>query len=165
MEVTLKKVKTFDGREGIGLNADVYVNGEKCFYFLDDASGGESHHYPFNKELYQQLKDYAASLPKEKVTGTRSDFEIQPDIDTLVNKAFEAYELEKSDKRMMKKTDTKVIFSSGDGQYAFTSWGNLGIKTVATNYPEKIKDALNKMRVKYPGWKLMNTNIPAELLN
>lgn len=161
MEITLKKVKTFDGHEGIGLNATVFVNGEKCFGYIDDASGGEPHHYPFNKELYQQLKDYAASLPKEKV----DDFEIQPDIDTLVNKAFEAYELEKSDKRMMKKTDTKVIFSSGDGEYAHTSWGIVDIEYMVENCPGKLKGTIKTMMAKYPGWKILNTNIPAELLN
>lgn len=37
MEVTLKNPKTFKGREGIGLNATVFVNGEKCFYYIDQA--------------------------------------------------------------------------------------------------------------------------------
>jgi hypothetical protein len=162
MEVTLKKVKTFNGRESIGLNAEVYVNGEKCFYYIDQADGGISYQVPiYNKELYQQLKDYAASLPKEKV----DDFELQPDIDTLVNKAFEAYELDKSDKKMMKKTDGQIVFSSGKGEYAYAKWGNLGLQKVIESWPEKVKEKIVSMRNKYPGWKLLNTNIPAELLN
>lgn len=161
MEVTLKKVKTFDGREGIGLNAEVYVNGEKCFYYIDQADGGISYKVPiYNKELYKKLEEYAASLPKEKL----EDFEIQPDIDTLVNKAFEAYELEKSDKKMMKKTESHIVLSSGKGEYAYAKWGNLGLQKVIEAWPEKLKEKIVSMKNKYPGWKLLNTNIPAELL-
>ena len=163
MEVTLKNPKTFKGREGIGLNATVFVNGEKCFYYIDQADGGISYHVPiYNKELYEKLKEYAASLPKEK---SEDDFELQPDIDTLVNKAHAAYEIEKSDKRMMKKTESHIVLSSGKGEYAYAKWGNLGLQKVIESWPEKVKEKIAYMKSKYPGWKLLNTNIPAELLN
>ncbi len=162
MEVTLKNVKTFRGHEGIGLNATVFVNGEKCFYYIDQADGGISYKVPiYNKELYKKLEEYAASLPKETV----DDFELQPDIDTLVNKALESYELEKVNKRLMKKTINHIVFKSDDGKAAYTSWGNIGIQTMVASYPEKVKEQIIKMTAKYPGWKLLNTNIPAELLN
>lgn len=38
--ITLKKVKTFIGHDGIGLSADVYVDGIKTFYIFDGATGG-----------------------------------------------------------------------------------------------------------------------------
>ena len=92
-------------------------------------------------------------------------FELQPDIDTLVNKAFESYEMEKVNKRLMKKTINHIVFKSDDGKAAYTSWGNIGIQTMVASYPEKVKEQIIKMTAKYPGWKLLNTNIPAELLN
>ena len=164
MEVTLKKVKTFDGREGIGLNADVYVNGVKCFAYIDDASGGESHCYPYNKELYQQLKDYAASLPKEKVTGTGSDFEIQPDIDTLINNALCKRELEYAHKKLLKFTIDHVVVVSGDGRYAKAGVGNVGINYLVKNAPHLVTDKIKRLKELYPTWTILNENIPAELL-
>jgi len=38
--VELKKVKLFQGMEGYGLNADVYINGVKCFMVIDEGNGG-----------------------------------------------------------------------------------------------------------------------------
>lgn len=38
---TLTKIKTFNGREGQGLNATICKDGKPVCYVLDDASGGE----------------------------------------------------------------------------------------------------------------------------
>lgn len=165
MEVTLKKVKTFTGREGIGLNADVCVNGVKCFAYIDDASGGESHHYPYNKELYQQLKEYVKTLPERKALeefGPGAMF--KPDIDTLINDALAKHEVDKLIKRLMKQTVNKIIFVSDDGKYVESKWGSIGIDYVVKNAPDQVKSAVENLKNKYPGWKLINTNIPSELL-
>ena len=39
-EITLKNVQTMQGRDGIALNCDVWVNGVKAFNYLDEGNGG-----------------------------------------------------------------------------------------------------------------------------
>lgn len=40
-KIEFKKVKTFQGMEGEGLNADIYINGVKCLFMRDSGDGGE----------------------------------------------------------------------------------------------------------------------------
>ena len=37
----LKSIKSFQGRQGIGISANIYWNGIQCGTFLDEANGGE----------------------------------------------------------------------------------------------------------------------------
>lgn len=41
MTYTIGKIKTFNGREGQGLNATITLNGKAICFVMDDASGGE----------------------------------------------------------------------------------------------------------------------------
>jgi hypothetical protein len=63
-QVTFKNVKTFRGMEGYGLNADIYINGVKSIFVMDEANGGEYNYEYYNKEQAQLLLDYIASLPE-----------------------------------------------------------------------------------------------------
>ncbi len=164
MEVTLKKVKTFQGREGYGLNADVYVNGVKCFFFMDDAGGGMPKHMPiYDKSLYQQLKDYAEKLPIKSYEESK-ELEFQPDIDTLVDEAYEKYLFNKANMKLLKYTIDHVVAVSGDGKYAKAPVGNIGINYLVKNAPHLVTDKIKKLKELYPTWKILNENIPAELL-
>lgn len=40
MELTIKNVKTFRGREGHGFNATLYVDGKKAAFVMDGGNGG-----------------------------------------------------------------------------------------------------------------------------
>jgi hypothetical protein len=40
MNLTVKNVKTFTGREGIGFNCDLYLDGKQIAQVLNDAGGG-----------------------------------------------------------------------------------------------------------------------------
>ena len=40
LRVTFKNIKTFEGHEGYGLNAKMYINGYYCMFVLDDGNGG-----------------------------------------------------------------------------------------------------------------------------
>ena len=111
--ITAKKVSTFQGHDGIGMNADIYVNGTYVGHAFDAAHGGE---IEFNrevdlhdaakdkkiKELIQSVHDYAAGLPKIKPEGY--NFEFQPDFNYLIDEAVNKVLAEKE----KKKLDTKL---------------------------------------------------------
>lgn len=110
--ITVKKVSTFQGHEGIGMNADVYVNGTYIGHAHDAAYGGEIDFQrdvePNNaakdkkiKDLIKSVHDYAASLPKIKPEGY--SFEFQPDFNYLIDEAVNKVIAEKEEKKKQKK--------------------------------------------------------------
>lgn len=50
--VELKNIKTWQGREGIGSQGTVYLNGRKIGMWTDEANGG-CHNYSFKLELIE----------------------------------------------------------------------------------------------------------------
>lgn len=123
MNITLKNVKTFTGREGIGLNADVYVDGVKTFFYLDDATGGEADHQIIDKAQYNKLQAYADAQPEYQfeIEGKLMEKDGNPwmckvTIDDLIDKAFEVYEGQKAMKKIEKATITQLIWGNADFQ-------------------------------------------------
>jgi len=63
----IKKFKSFIGNEGYGFNAELWMDGKKACFVIDDARGGEYHWNWYSKDCEKQFCDYLKSLPVEKV--------------------------------------------------------------------------------------------------
>lgn len=118
IKLELKNIKTFRGREGYGLNADLVVNGQKVCFVNDAANGGEFHYEIYgstdedrktNRATLQLVKGYAESLPMRPY-GSGMEGEYQPDLDSLVNDLFETKEGEKEKKKMEKKMVNTIFW-------------------------------------------------------
>lgn len=59
---TITKIKTFNGREGQGLNATICKDGKPICFVLDDASGGEVR-FDYRNPL-QNAKSFNATTPE-----------------------------------------------------------------------------------------------------
>ncbi len=186
MKLTLKKVKMFQGHDGVGLNADVYVDGVKTFFIFDGATGGESEHRVFDQKKYRELEEYAASLPEYPLTIGDEVMErdgapvmCKVDIDQLINEELDRMETEKAAKRTQTAWQKKLQKAQIDGivvnndqafyRVRFRNPINGKVRTIAEmlTYPkgiESIKKAIPELLAKYPDMKLFNTNIPKELL-
>lgn len=169
MKVTLKNVKTFTGRQGVGLNATVFVNGEKCFFYTDEANGGCSYHEPiFQKDLYEKLLAHIKDLPMRKYSGIKGheNEEYKPDIDSIINDALADHKFEIFKKKALKKTDVSLVFVSRKHQLLEIKFGSgVPISFIAERAPYKLKGAIEKAKIQHPEFILINKNIPAELLN
>jgi transcription initiation factor IIF auxiliary subunit len=105
-KVELKKVKTFRGTDGYGLNADIHINGVKCLLVIDEANGGcfnyQNIYDEKNKtkalENIALLKEYIKNQPK-KVYPWGS---VAYDMDMLVDDILAEQE-EKKLKKMLEK--------------------------------------------------------------
>src|SRR3990172_8372470 len=97
-DVTLKNISTFQGHDGIGLNADIYIRGRKVAHVFDGAYGGcfeytilgnNDQERDENKNLFKELEDFISTLPKKSVDrGDGIMFEFTFDMDTLINEIF-----------------------------------------------------------------------------
>jgi hypothetical protein len=64
MNITLKGIKSFNGMEGKGFSATLYIDGRKAGEVFDDARGGEFC-YQILREDHAALLKHAATIPDE----------------------------------------------------------------------------------------------------
>ena len=130
-KVELKNVKTFRGMEGYGLNADIWINGVKCMFVMDEANGGEFDYEELVhgvknagevKALIQELRDYIDNLPKEPMiiggkpyTNEKGEVMLyKQDMDSYINNILLKQDKEKAQKKMRKQFNTAIVFGVPD---------------------------------------------------
>ncbi len=107
-KVQLKNVETFEGHDGIGLNADVWIDGVKCMHVHDGAYGGqmEYHNFTYNnpkaeqvKSLIKKFEDYIKTLPPTTFIAGGKTHSLPMDMDLFITELQERMEMEKKMKR------------------------------------------------------------------
>lgn len=143
-KVQLKKLQMFEGHDGYGFNADIWVNGVKCFHAHDDAWGGEYEYYdykdhnnennPNNAKIdanVQLLNDYIASLPEYPLefngnvakNDDGSTKMLKHDLDSFINGLVIEELKAKEEKKLQKKMKTCILFGKkGDDHYAYLNF-------------------------------------------
>ena len=172
----LKNIRTFVGREGYGLNADLYINGVKCIFCRDDASGGmmDFDELYFNnpkseiiKANIKLLKDYLETLPEEKMW--RDDKETDPflmpdgsqmtmkvDLECYVNNLVMKVEKQKLEKKFRKLCETAIVMGVPNSpQYSYINY-----KKPLLTVPNR-QVLFSSAMVKYcsKGVVILNTNL------
>ena len=125
MNFSVKNIKSFNGREGVGYSATLYLDGKKFAEILDDANGGEVDVHCFDyhshtkvtiktyidKEGVQHtwdvspnhalLHNYVLTLPqwKSSFSDEMYDMTIGLFVEELVNKILEEKKLAKAKKK------------------------------------------------------------------
>lgn len=168
MKIELKKVKTFTGNEGTGLNAEVWVDGIKTAYVIDDASGSIMYDFTvYNKEKFKELEDYADSLPAEPIIIDGKPYErdgevvmCEQRIESVIDQAFHEYEQARAMKRLEKKFANHIIWGKKeyDGSYTYQKL-KIPLEAVPKNQLQRLVDKL-KSEMK-PGEVFYNTNFEA----
>jgi hypothetical protein len=112
-KVTIKNLKSFRGMEGLGFNADIYVNGVKSMFAMDGGNGGQiDYEVVKGQEANVRLvKDYVKSISKK---GEDSDMEldmyIAGKVDEYENQKLKA----KEEKKMAKLMAQAIVFGVPD---------------------------------------------------
>lgn len=158
LEVTLKNVHTFQGLEGYGLNADVYVNGVKTLHFHDSGDGGGG--WPngiFNNGLYELLEAEIKKHPKIAYDyGENFKGEMDYCLETLVDEICTELERAKANKKIAKLCETAIVWGVPDGD----SYRYINYKRNLNTIPKDILAREIKEKVKLQeGEVIFNTNI------
>lgn len=174
-QITLKGVKTFRGMDGVGLNADVYINGVKCYFALDEGCGGEM---VFNSyalcetdprkkaEIIKNIKlvdEYIATLPKIVCNTFGEPFSYPATLATLIDEIYEQQAQEKQKiaflKKRTKRQLTSIVIGIPEGnEYRF--WDlHYEIAKMPVPYLQQKIDAIKKQHCK-DGVVILNTNLP-----
>jgi hypothetical protein len=140
--ITLKKVKTFKGMDGIGINADVYFDGKKVAEALDEGCGGELYIQWLDPKMESVVAAYITSLniPAEVVhcEGT-SDFEMPYDLEHIINTFVDGMETQKRLKAICR---TKTLIRLTNGEFvtfplAFSPAVKTALAAQIPNFPKK----------------------------
>lgn len=126
-KVELKNVKFHEGREGQGVNADVFINGVKVYHVRDDGNGGcldfDLHSFDIKtRAIAKELTDYIDSIPEKPLdfgNGVIKDEQgnVRMEKTTLedyVNELLYAYQRDKDtlkfEKKKMLLYKTAIVF-------------------------------------------------------
>jgi hypothetical protein len=175
--IEFKKVKTFTGMEGQGLNADIYINGVKCFFMRDAGDGGQT---DFDKLSYRdkpnvavesnvQLVDaWIKTIPDTVYPLTvphpdgRTELRIVADYESYFNQKYEdfmkAKDTLKFEKKKMEMYKTAIVLGNPatPDKYSF-----LNMKKPLNEFPKAwLQQAVNNAKAQYckAGVEILNKN-------
>jgi len=111
---SLKKIKTFRGHDGQGLNADIYYNGTLVAYYTDLADGGEPDVDFISAAaapLKEQMKNGAAEFGKKFAPRywDISKWDLKTKLSMIVDELMNLINLEKAYKSAVKKNNGKEV--------------------------------------------------------
>lgn len=120
----IKKFKSFIGNEGHGFNAELWMDGQKAAFVIDDASGGEYQWEWYTKAQEDKYNSYVKALPKEQIEPDAEAWEkkMYPDGREISNECFmalivDAHETLKRIKSKAAKATLFTVPSSKKGEY------------------------------------------------
>lgn len=175
--VQLKKVKTFVGMDGYGINADVYINGVHCYFVLDEGSGGcmdftnmaRMEKNPAKKKLIEEqctlLDNYIATLPPETSDFGGKPFTMKIDLEMYINKLVDEMETEKLQKKNERKMQKLFLTAIVIGKPDDTKYRFINFKQPLSAIPQTklvfyVAKLLNEEC--HDGVKILNTNFKFE---
>lgn len=165
-EFALKGIKHFEAgsEETECFVATLYVNGKKLADCNNEGYGGPTNvrFFPETAKLGNEIEAFLKEQPKIKPEGC--DFELDLDleyiVDDLLTKHLEAKFIDK----LRKKTATKLIFKHSETQYSQIGWGKHTIEEMLKTESGRKTIKATIARECAQGHKLFNENIPEELL-
>ena len=116
---SLRKVKTFEGRDGHGLNAELLRDGKPVAFILDEGCGGEMR-FRWNDQLHGESKesdlwDAFIAGEKAKLDDTKKDEYGITEAGYMEGAAWVNRKVDdlENDKRFRRMCKTKIVFQIG----------------------------------------------------
>lgn len=179
-KVALKNIVTHNGEDGLGFNADLFINGLKCFHVLDDGNGYDSNGYNFtilthnnpkanliNKAI-DDLHAYVDSMPKlpfmafgeQQVDELGEPMYITNTVEMLVHELFKEFVIARDTKKFEQVCKKSICFGIPNGyQYQMISC-NKPLAEVPVKILQSYIDQIKKLHMK-PDDVILNKNLTA----
>lgn len=120
----LKNVKTWEGRDGIGLQASIYYHGRKVGQFTDYGDGSEPDLDIANKEIRDILKADTKSYFEEHPLQDYIKAGLTPDEDEFINELTLLMDYEKFYKKELQKGKNVIaVVEHNEGTSLFSLSG------------------------------------------
>lgn len=167
VNVQLKNIKTFQGNETDGLNADIYINGLKCLHIHDSGNGGECDYqsYEYNNKKCEQIKanikalsEHIETLPDYQIFTDHPEIKIRMTLDLFVDSLLKKRENEKILRNLKAKEVDHVIYGYHNGDKYYLQKYKIPLSQIPTAI---LIAELNKIKVNNfkEGYVFFNTNL------
>lgn len=174
-KIVLKNVKTFQGHDGGGFNADIWINGVNCMHVYDGAYGGEFEYTEniFKNPKAKKVEENIALLHKyvDQLPEVETDFikdgkpmMIKYGLDVYIDKILIKQEQAKIDKRFdakkKKSMQTSILFGKpNEKRYSILEYK----RPLSSFSTDKLQEHLNTIVLKHckKGVEILNTNLEA----
>jgi len=167
IRVELKKIQTFEGHDGLGFNADIWINGTKCMHVKDLAFGGcyEYHNYTYKaknakkiESLIEELNKFISELPQEEVNFGNGKKLIDVDLDYFINDLLVEKLKEKDEKKKVKLMEKAILIGVKDAD----SYSYFNFKKPLVTVPKiQLQQTVNNIKKEHckGGKIILNTNL------
>ncbi|PWV47063.1 hypothetical protein [Chitinophaga sp. S165] len=182
MQIELKRIE-YSARlseETLAFSADIYIDGQKAGYASNNGQGGSTDYHWYDEKgrlLIQSAEKYCKSLPAEVnedivVDGKPLTIEmtLETFIDNLMGKHLMDKEMKAFQRKMYKETKTGIVFGIENQQYKVVKFVNRTIEDILSKpggaellKQTIIKNVIPKLLAN-PGYKILNNNIPKEII-
>ena len=113
--LTIKKLKLFQGMEGEGFNLDLYLDGKKIAFVMDDGHGGVYDYDFVSEAAAQQLADIVNAMPPTPAGDEEWAKKLYPDglipmnIDMVMDELINDHQHQK---KLTKMRKTHILFTT-----------------------------------------------------
>lgn len=169
LKVELKKVSTFQGHDGVGFNADLWINGIECAHVHDGAYGG-CMDYTYNlynnakaeavKKNIKLFEDHIKTMPD--IIFHRKDGEdmvIKMDMDQYIEGLLAADSKKKDQRKIIRNQANHFIFGLPDAD----SYNQIKLSVPIAKCPEaQLRAIMLRIMAEHfkQGYVFFNTNLP-----
>jgi hypothetical protein len=174
--VVVKKVKSFRGRDGVGINADVYINDIKCLLAIDEGNGGMMYfqNYSNTDQVKQNiilLEEYIKDLPPRPIGSDEDDYILDDNgnkklfsvtmevyINDFINDELDKKEKPKILKKRKKLQNTCILIGVPESiDYQYFKF-KLPLSAIPTTILQRNVDKIRELHCK-DGVTILNTNL------
>lgn len=117
-DYSVKKVRTFEGREGLGYNADLYRGNKKIASVIDDAHGGDLMINWLDRNEETLLEQHCATLPPLPPLPSHPQLPaLDVDCGLFIEELVNSFQREKDLNKMRKQCLTKTLYRTSQCGY------------------------------------------------
>jgi len=176
--IELKNVKEFQGRDWGGLNADLYLDGKKIAFVLDEGNGGEmdidavgktKEEREKNQQLLNGLEAYAKTLPKvdmgKVLTGVKeenrfADMDLEMLINEIVDERNKAKAVKQAKAKMQKQMAKAILYGVPNANQYMSVTFKHPIAVIKAQAPDVLTKHVEAIKAKLgKGEVIFNTNL------
>lgn len=174
MNIELKNIVVFEkmSEETTAFHGTIRIDGKPVGEAGNDGKGGATYYRASHHDfipLIKQAEEYCRQLPPYKFgNGPDLPMDLEFYLDLIVEKHIEQKLIMQLQKKRLKDQKDRLIYGT-EKEYRATYWrgnpGKIPIETMLKHYRDILISKIAEIKATLkPGEKILNTNIPAELL-
>ena len=163
-DIKIKSIKTFEGHDGIGLSADIFVGKVKVAHVFDVAYGGCFEYTSYDKEKFVELEEFVGTLPDYDINIGGEIIKGKMNLDILVDEIVDEIEKKKVKKKIKKQMEKGIVYGiPGGSKYNFVGWKTSMTKVIENFGMAVVKSVISDIQVNClkEGEVILNTNLEA----